>query len=403
MATFAYKVRDKRGAILTGIVESDSELSVVTRLRQAGYVILGVSEKAETPKVGQILGRLGKIKLKDLTVFSRQFATMISSGLPLTKCLDTLRRQTPNPRFKAVVEHLQRDVEGGLILSDALAHHPQAFPELYVSMVRAGETGGVLDEVLLRLAEHFEKELALKGKVKSAMIYPALMLSFALAVTFFMITFIVPIFAEMFKGLGGTLPLPTQILMAASSAIRSYWYFLFLIVGGLILGLKKLFQNEGARLGLDRFKLRLPLVGPLIQKISISHFSRTLGTLTTSGVPILSALEIVGATAGNKVIEGAVGNVRLGIKEGETIAKPLEESGVFPPMVIQMISVGEETGALGTMLQKIADFYDEEVATTVEGLTSIIEPILIVCIGVLVGGILMSLYLPMFNLVTLIK
>lgn len=403
MPVFAYKVRDKKGAALSGTIEGDSELSIITRLRQAGYLIINITEKAEPATVGKILGGLGKVKFKDLTIFSRQFATMISAGLPLTKCLDILTQQTPNAKFKAIIAHLLRDVEGGQTLSAALAHHPQAFPELYVSMVRAGETSGVLDDVLLRLAEHFEKELALKGKIKAAMIYPTLMLSFALLVTFFMITFIVPIFAQMFQDLGGTLPLPTRVLMGASQTIRNFWYLVIPVLIAIIFAIRRVLKTGGGRLWLDNVKLRLPLFGVLSRKISISHFTRTLGTLINSGVPILSALEIVEATAGNLIIAGAVDKVRIGIKEGETIAGPLDESGVFPPMVVQMISVGEETGTLGAMLQKIADFYDEEVATSVDGLTALIEPIMIVCIGVLIGGILMSLYLPMFNLVNIMK
>jgi type IV pilus assembly protein PilC len=403
MPAYAYVVRDRQGKILTGIADGENQEAVVSKLRRAGYVITRVSLRSQAKTLGQMFEGMKRVKAKDLAIFSRQFATMIHSGLPLTRCLSILVQQTGNPGFKRIIEQIQKDVESGQPLSSALARHTKVFSGLFVSMIMAGETGGVLDEVLMRLADHLEKELALRQKIKSSTIYPILMFAFAIIIVFFMVTFIVPVFASMFQNLGGTLPTPTRVLMRASGVMRNYWYVVFASIGGLIYLFKRFISTKAGRYWFDKTKLRLPIIGHLVQKNVIARFTRTLGTLINSGVPILGALEIVAATAGNAVVANAMQEVRSSIKEGETIAKPLEESGVFPPMVVQMIAVGEETGALDVILQKVADFYEEEVASAVDGLTSVIEPIMLVFIGLVVGGILMSLYLPMFNLINLIK
>jgi type IV pilus assembly protein PilC len=404
MSLFDYKVKNKQGKMLNGTIESDSIQSVLTRLKQSGYIIINVNEKAEAGAyIGKVFKKHGKVSLKELTIFSRQFATMISSGLPLVRCLNILQQQTKNKNFKSIISQIQHDIESGQTLSHTLSKYPKIFPGLYISMVRAGEAGGVLDEVLMRLAEHLEKEGALKSKIKSAMAYPTLMFFFSIIIVLVMITFIVPVFVNMFSEVGGDLPAPTKLIIFLSEFVQNYWHLLIISVFAGSRGIKELIKTKSGRMVYDSLRLKLPLIGSLARKIAVAQFTRTFGTLITSGVPILGALEIVGSTSGNVVITNAVDKIRLSVKEGETIAKPLERSGVFPPMVIQMIAVGEETGALDSMLQKIADFYDEEVGTSVEALTSLIEPLMIIFMGLLVGGILISLYLPMFKLITSIK
>lgn len=403
MPAFSYKIRDASGRVFTGTVDADNEYSVVSKLRQPGYIVLEISEHKEAIDISKWLDAKKKVSRKDLTIFSRQFATMINAGLPLTKCLSILHEQSVNKKFKDIIDTVQRDIAGGLTLSGALAKHPNVFPDLYVNTVKAGEAGGVLDDVLNKLAEHLEKEDNIRAKIKGAMAYPVLALGFTFVIVIFMIIVIVPIFTKLFADLGGDLPLPTKVLIILSNSIRSFWY---LYLGGVIsayfLG-KRALKVEEFKSFIDGVKLRFPVVGVLNQKTAVSNFTRTLGTLIVSGVPILGALDIVGETAGNRVISQAIARVRTSVKEGETIAKPLESSKVFPPMVTQMIAVGEETGALDIMLKKVSDFYDNEVEVAVESLTSMIEPILIIVMGVTVAGILLSLYLPMFKLVTLVK
>lgn len=403
MAAFSYRVRDKAGKTIQGTIEGDSSAAVATKLRQMGYVILNVGEKKEGFKREITLPGGGRVKSKDLTVFSRQFATMINSGLSLTRCLSILAEQTESRGLAKIVGELQRDVEGGQSLSEGMAKHPKAFPPLFVNMVRAGEAGGVLDEVLLRVAEHLEKETKIRGRIKSAMAYPIAMLGFTFLITFVLITFVVPMFVDMFEQVGGALPLPTLILVKTSEGLKSYWWLGLAIIIGCVYGYRFLKKREASGFQIDRIKLHLPIFGPLVRKTAIARFSRTLSTLISSGVPILQALDIVGETAGNYVIKKGVQKTRVSIKEGETIARPLGEAGVFPPMVVQMIAVGEETGALDSMLSKIADFYDEEISAAVDALTSVIEPALIVVMGVIVGGIIIAIYLPMFQMVTMME
>src|SRR3990172_192620 len=368
-----------------------------------GYTVLNVQEKSEGKQAASFQLFKKKVKIKDITIFSRQFATMINSGLSLTKSLNILAEQTENSALAELIGQVQKDVEGGQTLSEALARHPRAFSGLFVSMVKAGETGGVLDEVLVKVAEHYEKDMALKAKIKSAMAYPIVMFVMSMLIVFAMITFIVPVFVNMFATLGGELPVPTKILVWASAAVRSFWYLMIAAVVGLRYAILNYKKTPQGKFMFDKLKLRLPVFGQLNTKLAVARFTRTFGTLVASGVPILQGLEIVSETANNEVIARAVKDTRASIKEGETIAKPLASSPIFPPMVVQMISVGEETGALDSMLRKIADFYDEEVAAMVEALTSLIEPLMIAIMGVIIGGIIVSLYLPMFKLITLIK
>lgn len=401
MSTFVYKVRDSRGMLVSGALEGDTVMTVVTKLRQMGYVVLDVSEQGLARRELN-LPFLGKVKPKDLTVFSRQFATMINAGVSLTRCLAILAQQTENRKFREVIRLVLQDVEKGRSLSDAMSKQP-VFPNLFVNMVRAGETGGVLDEVLLRVADHFESEAAIRRKIKSATTYPAAMFSFAMLVAFVLVTFIVPIFAKMLSDWGGELPLPTKVLVVASDGIRAYWYMVLPIIVGLGYVTRLYMRTQRGRTQVDRIKLRLPVFGKLIRKMCLSRFSRTLGTLITSGVPILQALDIVGDTSGNSVIAESVKRTRSSVKDGDTIARPLSEDRNFPPMVVQMIAVGEETGALDTMLSKVADFYDAEVSSMVDTLMSLIEPLLIVFMGGIIGGIVISLYLPIFKMATLVK
>jgi len=404
--TFTYKVRDKQSKVLSGSLEAESQAAVAQKLRQMGYTIITIASKSEAPTVKALMGRfsLQKVKSKDLAVFSRQFATMINAGLPITRCLSILSEQTTSPYLQKVIQAIEKDVEGGQALSTAMTKHPKAFSNMFVSMVKAGEASGVLDQILLRIADHLQAEMELKGKIKSAMAYPTVMFGITIIITFVMITFIVPIFAQMFKNLGGKLPVATRILMTLSSIMNSiYGLFIFAGIAGVIVGFNTFKKTERGRFIWDSTKLKMPVFGKLFAKVALARFSRTLGTLIASGTPILNSLDIVSESTGNAVISKAVMSARMSIKEGETIAGPLGKNKTFPPMVIQMISIGEETGELETMCSKIADFYEQEVANTVEALTSMIEPLLIVFLGIVVGGILISLYLPMFQIINLIK
>jgi len=398
-----YTARDISGRVITGAIEGDSEQAVVGRLKENGYFITSLRRQMRRIKVEDLLHRLGGVRLKDLAVFTRQMATMINAGLTITMCLSILEAQSANKRLVEVITLLRQDVEGGLPLSDALAKHPDEFSSLYVNMVRAGETGGVLDEVLTRLAALLEKELALRQKVRAAMVYPTVIASAAILIVSFIVFFILPKFAALFLDLDIPLPGPTRFLIWVTQTLHRFWYiFLLGFVSG-IFGLRSYIQTARGRAWFDRFKLRMPLFGTINRNVVMTRFSRTLGTLTNSGVPILQALDVVAKAVDNVVISQAVSAVRASIREGETIAGPLQASGMFPPMVVQMVSVGERTGALDTMLAKVADFYDTEVEYAVAGLTSILEPVLIMVLGGVVGFIVIAFYLPLFNLVGAIK
>jgi len=327
---------------------------------------------------------------------------MISAGLPLVQCLDILAKQSSKPSFGRVIAEVTREVEAGSTLSDALGKYKSVFDDLFRNMVAAGEAGGVLDEILMRLATYIEKADALKRKIQSAMVYPIVVLTVALGATCFMLIFIIPTFAKMFTEFGGELPLPTKIVLGLSKALQMFWWLGLLLIGGAIFALNRYYATENGQRVIDQVLLKFPVLGDVLLKGSVARFTRTLGTLISSGVPILSGLEITARTAGNKIIAEAIMTARASIREGETVAAPLKASGVFPPMVVQMISVGEQTGALDEMLTKIAVFYESEVDTAVDTLTSIIEPVMIVLMGGIVGGMVVAMYLPMFKLISVV-
>ena len=404
MTNFAYKALDGRGAQAAGQIEGESKAAVAAALRSRGLTVLDLNEVKQG--WGQItIG--GRVKAKDLTVFSRQFATMVNSGLSMLRCLYVLEEQTPNKKLATVITEVRADVEAGISLSDSLEKHPRVFSKLYVSMVRAGELGGILDEVLYRLATQLEKEDSIRRAVKSAMVYPILIGSFAIIVLIGMMLFLIPIFAGMYKELGNAkLPFLTRIMMGVSNAMLAFpWDILILVaIIAAVYGLIRLKRTDRGTHAWDRMKLHIPMgIGEIIRKLAVARFSRTLGTLITSGVPILQAIEITGQAAGNAVIEDAMEDVQQSVKEGQSITAPLERVSVFPAMVTQMISVGEETGSLDAMLNKIADFYEDEVNAAVKSLTSILEPILMLFVGGLVGLVVISMYLPIFNMMNIVK
>jgi type IV pilus assembly protein PilC len=403
--TFAYKVRDKAGKVIEGQLDADNLVLVTSKLRAMGYTPINV-EQRETSKLKteiKIPGLSNRVKLKDVAVFSRQFATMINSGLTLLRSLAILAEQTENKELARIANEVRLDVERGSSLSGAMVKHPKAFSRLYVSMVKSGEAGGVLDSVLVRLADTIEKQVELRRKIKSAMTYPAVVSILVFLIASAMILFVVPMFQGIYKELGGQLPVPTRILLSISGVARKFWYLVIGTEVGAVFAFRKWIASEEGRKRWDAMKLRLPVFGPLVRKTALTRFARTLAALTRSGVPILESLDIVADTSGNYVVARAVRDTQEAVKGGDSLARPLENHEVFPPMVVQMMSVGEETGALDEMLDKIADFYDQEVEATVDALTSLIEPILIVIMGIVVGGMIVSLYLPMFNIIKLIK
>ncbi len=405
MPVYEYTARDQTGRVLAGAIEAESDTTVTQKLREMGYFITNLRRKTEPVGVGEYFARFRGIGLKDLAIFSRQFATMVNAGLSLVRTLSILEEQTIQKQLRQVIAEIRAEIEGGATLSSALGKHPAAFSNLYVNMVKAGEAGGVLDEVLIRLAAFLEKELALRQKIKSATTYPILLACAALSALLFMTVVIIPQFAGFFKELGSNaaLPLPTQIAMGVSILIRKFWWLMLIVLVALIQGARMYVRTPSGRAAYDRLKLRLPILGPVNKKIVIARFSRTFGTLVASGVPIMQALEVVGKAIDNVAVSHAVEAVRTSIREGESIAIPLAASGMFPPMVVQMVKVGEETGSLEMMLTKVADFYDTEIENTVASLTSILEPVLIVGMGVVIGAMLISLYLPIFNLALSVK
>ncbi len=403
--TFAYKVRDRHGKQHSGEVAGTSASAVSRSLREKGLIPLEIKEQKKAGGLQmeiKIPGLSDRVKIKDVAVFSRQFATMVNSGLSLIRALSVLEDQTENGTLAGIVGEVRSAVEQGTSLSAAMADHPKVFNDLYLSMIRAGEVGGVLDETLIRLADMMEASVALRSKVKSAMAYPVVVFGLVTVIVIAMLVFVVPMFEGMYADLGGSLPPPTKLLISLSGIITSYWYIVFgLLVSGIIT-LRRWIKTEPGRLAWDRFKLRIPIFGRLTHKAAISRFSRTFSVLSRTGVPILQAIDIVSATANNAVLANALEDVKASVKAGESLTGPLDRHSVFPPMVVQMMAVGEETGALDTMLGKVSDFYDSEVNATVDALTSLIEPLLIIVMGVTVGGILVSLYLPMFNIASLI-
>jgi type IV pilus assembly protein PilC len=397
MATFTYTARAFNGDLRTATIDASSRDDVIAQLRKQRLSVVKIDQDA-AKKVGR-----GAIKTRDVVIFTRQFSTMINSGLPLVQALTILAEQTDNKALAEVTKKVVFDVESGNTVADALSKHPRAFTNLYVNMVAAGEAGGILDTILLRLATFLEKNDALVRKVKGAMIYPAVIMSVAAIAVVVLLIFVIPVFAGMFASAGQALPLPTRIVIAASGFLRSYWWIIgaIIIVGGY--AFNKYYATPSGKLVIDRFMLRMPVLGDVLRKSAVSRFTRTLGTLISSGVSILEGLEITAKTAGNRVIQDAIMQSRSSIAGGDTIAQPLQKSKVFPPMVISMIAVGEQTGGLDEMLSKIADFYDEEVDAAVSNLLSLLEPIMIVFLGVVVGGMVVAMYLPIFDMVNAVQ
>ena len=400
--TYEYKVRDKSGNMVTGTLVADSELLVLQRLREMGYTPLEVGKEKRGLNL-EINVKKAKVKLKDLAVFSRQFATMINSGLPILRALSILADQTENKLLGETLNETRMDVEQGASLSGAMAKHPKVFNDLYVSMVKSGETGGSLDTTLLSLASMLEREVHLRGKIKSAMTYPIAVIVLVLLIMSAMLFFVVPQFEGIYSQLGGTLPLPTRALLFASQMAKKFWWMIIAGVFVFRFFFRRWKKTDKGRDAIDRLKLRVPVFGSLFHKTALSRFSSTLAMLLRAGVPILQALDIVVDTVNNRVIARAVTDVQTSVREGESIAKPLGRHEVFPPMVVQMIAVGEETGQVDTMLEKVAQFYDQEVEAAVDALTSLIEPILIAIIGGCVGAAVVALYMPMFGIIKQIK
>ncbi len=405
MASYSYSVRDRAGKMVKGQLDGETKEAVQAKLTQMGYIIVELDQVAGIQALNKVEIKFGTgVKQKDVAIFSRQFATMISAGLSLTKCLGILGSQSESATLRNVIQQLAKDVESGQSLSDSMSKHPKVFPPIFVNMVRAGETGGVLDEVLTRVADHFENELALRGKIKSAMTYPIAMFCLVIVILAAMMIFVVPTFETMFSSMGGELPLITKLLVSVSDFVAGVGG-IALVAAGFVgfFAFRAWTRTASGKMTWDTVKLKMPVFGPLVRKIALAKFTRTFSTLVSAGVPILSALDIVSDTAGNEVVSQAVKKARAAIKEGETIAKPLSESKVFPSMVVQMISVGEETGALDAMLSKVADFYDEEVSASVDGLTSLIEPLMMATLGLIVGAMVIALYMPMFKVITLVQ
>ncbi len=396
MPIYKWEGKTGKGIVKKGEMEAPNEAAIRIHLRQQNIIPTKVATKGKDIKISLPFGK--KVKQRSIAVFTRQLATMIDAGLPLVQSLEILSSQQESKVFKNIIREIREDVEGGSTFAGALKKHPSVFNELYTNLVVAGEEGGILDNILTRLANYIEKSEALKKKVKSALIYPATIVGVAVIVVMILMIFVIPVFETMFKSAGQSLPLPTLIVLTMSKLIKKY---VIILIPALILLFylgKKYYQTDNGRAVIDRILLKLPVFGLLFKKIAVARFSRTLGTLVSSGVPILDGLNIVSRTSGNRTVETAILNARASIREGETIAEPLGRSKIFPPMVIQMISVGESTGALDSMLSKIADFYEEEVDIAVSNLTSLLEPFLMIFLGVVIGGVVISMYLPIFNM-----
>jgi type IV pilus assembly protein PilC len=403
--TFQYRVRDKAGRLLEGSLEADNTTLVANKLREMGYfpIAIDAQENSALGRELHIPGFGRRIKQREVAVFSRQFATMVNAGLSLLRALQILGDQTENPVLAAAVNAVRSDVEAGQSLSQAMAHHPRVFSKLFVSMVRAGETGGVLDIVLVQLADTVEKQAALRSKIRSAMTYPAAVFCLVMCITTGMLLFVVPMFKSLYKQLGGKLPFITQQLINISSWMVKGFPIIVIACVLAVVGVRRWRRSPAGALTWDRAKLRVPIFGRLFHKTALTRFARTLAVLLHSGVPILESLEITADTVGNGVVAIAVKDVQTAVKQGDNMARPLASHKVFPPMVVQMMAVGEETGALDTMLSKIGEFYDQEVEALVDSLTSLLEPILVVFLGGTVGTMVVALYLPMFNIIKLVK
>ena len=397
MATFVYSARTANGEMQNGTLEVKDRDEVVAQLRKQRLVPLKIEEKKGSFDLGALMS--GGVTTKDIVIFTRQFATMINSGLPLVQSLDILAKQSENKALRKVIEQVLYDVESGQTLADAMRGHEKTFPALYVNMVAAGEAGGILDTILLRLAVFLEKADALKRKIKGAMIYPGVILTVAVGAVAVLLIFVIPTFQTMFESAGIALPGPTAFVIFLSETLQARWYVFVIAIAAIVIFLRQYYKTPGGELVLDKALLNAPVFGNLQRKTAIARFTRTLGTLVASGVSILDGLEITAKTSGNRVLHDAIMESRTSIAGGETISEPLKKSGVFPPMVVSMINVGEQTGGLDEMLTKIADFYDDEVDSAVEALLAAMEPIMIVFLGVIVGGMIVAMYLPIFEMI----
>ncbi|MGI8497145.1 MAG: type II secretion system F family protein [Gemmatimonadaceae bacterium] len=396
MPTYAYTARTLSGELKSDRMDAATRDEVVAQLRRQKLIVVKVNEE-QRKKRGK------RIKTRDVVIFTRQFSTMINAGLPLVQSLDILSKQSESKALQEVTRQVVYDVESGNTVADALRKHPKAFSELYVNMVAAGEAGGIPDTILMRLAAFLEKNDALMGKVRSAMVYPSVILGVALIAIVTLLIFVIPVFETMFASVSLALPLPTRIVIGISKFLKSYWWLCGIVIYGAIFGLKRYYVTPAGRLNIDRFMLKLPVLGDMLRKSAVSRFTRTLGTLISSGVSILDGLEITAKTSGNRVIHDAIMESRASIAGGDTISAPLAKSAVFPPMVISMIAVGEQTGGLDEMLSKIADFYDTEVDAAVSSLLSLMEPVMMVFLGAVVGGMVVAMYLPIFDMINAVQ
>lgn len=401
MPAFIWEGTTRRNEVKKGEIEAVDVLAARGLLRRQGYKSITVKTKPKD--IEEYLTFLkGKVKEKDVVVFCRIFSTMINAGLPLIQCLDLLAQQEQNKTFKEIIKKVKEDVESGASLTEALKKHPDVFDELFINLIAAGEAGGILDIILGRLSAYMEKAMKLKSQVKGAMTYPAAVLVISIGVVALLLIKVIPVFKKMFEGMGGELPGPTQFLVNASEFAQSYWWIMVGIIVAVVVAFGRFYKTEKGRWSIDSLLLKAPIFGPLLKKVAVAKFSRTLSTMMNSGVPILEGLNIVSKTAGNVVVESALIKTRQNISEGRTIAEPLSETGIFPPMVVQMIAVGEATGALDTMLSKIADFYDDEVDAAVAAMTALLEPIMMVFLGGVVGGMIIAMYLPIFKMASVV-
>jgi type IV pilus assembly protein PilC len=396
MSTYVFKAIDLAGGKARGEVEADSKQAVSDQLKSRGLIVLDISDKHASKEIQ--LAFLKRVKANDLAIFSRQLSTMISSGMSILRSLYVLEEQTEDKFLKETIVAVRKDVEAGLSLSDAMARHPKVFSPLFVAMTQAGETGGVLEGSLMRVADQLQKDAALRRQIKSAMVYPTMVIIFAVGVMMALVAFLVPVFAGVFKQFGGELPALTKVSVFMSEVVTGYWWLMFLVVFGVIVSFIRWKRSVWGRKQWDHFRLHVPMkIGQIVQQVAVARWSRTLASLTSAGVPLLQALEITGKTGGNVAVEEAMDGVTASVKRGGTIAAPLAQAPIFPTMVTHMVGVGEETGALDSMLDRIAEFYEEQVEASVKALTSILEPIMIIVIGGIVGFIVISMYLPLFE------
>ncbi|PKN69754.1 MAG: pilus assembly protein PilC [Deltaproteobacteria bacterium HGW-Deltaproteobacteria-12] len=401
MPVFVWEGTTRKNEAKKGEIEAADELAVRGLLRRQGFKSIAIKKKPKD--ISEYFPFLkGKVAEKDVVVFCRIFSTMINAGLPLIQCLDLLNQQEQNKTFKEIIKKVKEDVESGASLTDALRKHPAVFDDLFVNLVAAGEAGGILDVILGRLSSYMEKAMKLKSQVKGAMTYPIAVLAISIGVVALLLIKVIPVFQKMFEGMGGELPGPTQFLVNASAFAQSYWWIVAGVIVAFVVAFGRFYKTEKGRWTIDSLLLKAPIFGPLLKKVAVAKFSRTLSTMMNSGVPILEGLNIVSKTSGNVVVEAALIKTRQSISEGRTIAEPLMETGIFPPMVVQMIAVGEATGALDTMLSKIADFYDDEVDAAVSAMTALLEPIMMVFLGGIVGGMIIAMYLPIFKMASVV-